>query len=80
MPCSDCAHPLLVHLGRANAHPSRSLPPSLPPSLPQANELLGGSLISLHNVFFMNRLMTAIRESIPQGAAALDEEEKRWVR
>lgn len=28
----------------------------------QAGELLGGSLVSLHNVFFMNRLMTAIRE------------------
>lgn len=28
----------------------------------QAGELLGGSLVSLHNVYFMNRLMTAIRE------------------
>lgn len=28
----------------------------------KAGELLGGSLVSLHNVYFMNRLMTAIRE------------------
>ncbi|GAB5035454.1 queuine trna-ribosyltransferase [Nannochloropsis oceanica] len=44
----------------------------------KANELLGGSLVSLHNVFFMNRLMAAIRRAIPAGT--LDEEEKKWVR
>ncbi|KAM3572043.1 hypothetical protein VYU27_005951 [Nannochloropsis oceanica] len=42
----------------------------------KANELLGGSLVSLHNVFFMNRLMAAIRRAIPAGT--LDEEEKKW--
>jgi len=60
------------HLGMHVQQPLRpSVRPSFPPSdrphqntkrCQQAGELLGGSLVSLHNVAFMNRLMAAIRE------------------
>jgi len=43
----------------------------------RANETLGGTLISLHNIFFMNRLMAAIRSAIESGT--LDTEEAAWV-
>jgi queuine tRNA-ribosyltransferase len=43
----------------------------------RAGELLAYSLISIHNVNFMNRLLTAIRKSINLGN--LIEEKKKWV-
>eukprot|EP00752_Nemacystus_decipiens_P016260 g14540.t1 len=45
--------------------------------LGRAGELLGGMLVSQHNVFFMNELMASIREAIREGR--LDEEEERWL-
>lgn len=45
--------------------------------LMKAGELLGGLLVSQHNVYFMNELMTAIRRAVREGT--LDEEEKKWV-
>eukprot|EP00903_Cladosiphon_okamuranus_P010834 g10235.t1 len=45
--------------------------------LGRAGELLGGTLVSQHNVFFMNELMASIREAIREGR--LDEEEKKWL-
>lgn len=43
----------------------------------KAGELLGGMLVSQHNVFFMNELMTSIRRAIREGK--LDEEEDKWL-
>lgn len=43
----------------------------------QANEVLGGTLVSLHNIYFMNRLMAAVRHGIQHGT--LDQEERKWV-
>lgn len=45
--------------------------------LGRAGELLGGMLVSQHNVFFMNELMTSIRRAIREGS--LEEEEKKWL-
>ena len=42
----------------------------------KAKELLALQLITLHNVFFMNRLMTTIRESLKNNS--LDHVEKEW--
>lgn len=38
---------------------------------------MAGMLVSQHNVFFMNELMTAIRQAIREGT--LDEEEDKWL-
>lgn len=43
----------------------------------KAKELLAASLLTLHNVNFMNRLMSAIRESIKTNT--LTQEKKNWV-
>ncbi len=43
----------------------------------KAQELLAQSALTLHNVFFMNRLMSAIRTAIENNT--LDREEKNWV-
>lgn len=43
----------------------------------KAQELLGMTLITMHNVAFMNRLLEAIRLAIAQGR--LNEERKLWV-
>jgi queuine tRNA-ribosyltransferase len=43
----------------------------------KAQELLGLTLITIHNVTFMNRLLTAIRGAISQGTLA--QERKRWL-
>jgi len=43
----------------------------------QAGEVLGGTLISLHNIYFMNRLMASIRQAIRDGT--LDQEERKWI-
>lgn len=43
----------------------------------QAGEILGGTLVSLHNIYYMNNLMRSIREAIREGR--LDEEEKKWL-
>lgn len=45
--------------------------------LGKAGELLGGMLVSQHNVYFMNDLMTSIRKAISEGR--LEEEEKKWL-
>lgn len=45
--------------------------------LGKAGELLGGLLVSQHNIFFMNELMSAIRQAIREGT--LDEEEQKWL-
>ncbi|CBJ25973.1 similar to queuine tRNA ribosyltransferase, putative [Ectocarpus siliculosus] len=45
--------------------------------LGRAGELLGGMLVSQHNVFFMNELMTSIRTAIAEGRLA--EEEDKWL-
>ena len=46
----------------------------------KSDESVGGSLISLHNVAFMSRLMAAIREAIAdEDPGALLAEEARWV-
>ena len=41
------------------------------------NEPLGATLLSLHNIYFMNDLMEAIRESIRNNT--IDEEESKWL-
>ena len=47
----------------------------------KSDESVGGSLISLHNVAFMSRLMASIREAIAdEDPGALLAEEARWVR
>ncbi|MCD6056110.1 MAG: queuine tRNA-ribosyltransferase, partial [Gammaproteobacteria bacterium] len=43
----------------------------------KAKEMLAGQAITIHNVYYMNRLLSAIREAIQQDR--LDEEEKKWV-
>jgi queuine tRNA-ribosyltransferase len=43
----------------------------------KAQELIGMTLITLHNVTFMNRLLAAIRLAIAQGR--LTEERKHWI-
>lgn len=43
----------------------------------KAKELLAASLLSLHNVHFMNRLMTSIREAIKENR--FFEEKKKWL-
>jgi len=43
----------------------------------RAGELLAHSLITIHNVNFMNRLLAAIRKAIKTGTLA--QEKKRWV-
>ena len=42
----------------------------------KTNELLGFQLLTLHNVYFMNALMSYIRESINNNR--LEEAEKKW--
>jgi queuine tRNA-ribosyltransferase len=43
----------------------------------KAQELLGMTLITIHNVTFMNRLLTAIRAAISEGT--LGQERKKWL-
>ncbi len=43
----------------------------------KAKELLGASLLTIHNVNFMNRMMTSIREAIRSNS--LLQEKKRWI-
>jgi len=43
----------------------------------KAKELLAASLLTIHNVNFMNRVMSAIREAIKTGS--LEQEKKRWL-
>lgn len=43
----------------------------------KAQEMLVFTLITLHNVNFMNRLMAAIRTALKEGQ--LDQEEKNWI-
>ena len=43
----------------------------------KAKELLAGSLLSIHNVNFMNRMMSNIREAMKTDSLA--KEKKRWV-
>lgn len=43
----------------------------------KAQELLAYTLITIHNVHFMNRLLQAIRQAIRKDT--LDQEEKRWL-
>ena len=40
-------------------------------------EPLGATLLSLHNIYFMNDLMESIRESIRNNT--VDEEESKWL-
>ena len=42
----------------------------------KSNELIGLHLLTLHNMFFMNNLMSIIRTSIQKDA--LEEAEKKW--
>ena len=60
-PCSTCQN-----YSRAYLH-----------HLLKAQELLAFTLITIHNVTFMNRLLAAIRLAIAEGRLA--EEKKRWV-
>lgn len=43
----------------------------------KAQEILAHTAITFHNVFFMNRLMAAIREAIHKGT--LEQEKRNWV-
>ena len=43
----------------------------------RAKELVAASLLTIHNVNFMNRLMSAVREAIKSDSLAL--EKKRWI-
>lgn len=43
----------------------------------KADESLAGTLLSLHNVHFMNRLMRSVRGAIRSGT--LDEEQNKWL-
>ncbi|ESS29876.1 queuine tRNA ribosyl transferase [Toxoplasma gondii GAB2-2007-GAL-DOM2] len=43
----------------------------------KAGEQLGGVLVTVHNIFTMNRLMGSIRQAILQNR--LDEEEGKWI-
>ncbi|PFH36132.1 queuine tRNA ribosyl transferase [Besnoitia besnoiti] len=40
-------------------------------------EQLGGTLVTLHNIFTMNRLMASIRQAIVE--KTLDEEKEKWI-
>lgn len=62
----DCVCPTCQTYSRAYLH-----------HLLKARELLAMTLITLHNVAFMNRLLDAIRHAIAEGR--LNEERKRWV-
>jgi queuine tRNA-ribosyltransferase len=62
----DCSCPTCQTYSRAYLH-----------HLLKAQELLALTLITLHNVAFMNRLLMAIRDAI--GYGRLREERKRWV-
>lgn len=44
----------------------------------RAQEMLAIPAITVHNIYFMNRLLAAIRQAI--ATDTLDEEEKKWVR
>lgn len=44
----------------------------------KAKELLVMQAITIHNVYYMNRLLTAVREAIQAGT--LEQERKKWVR
>jgi queuine tRNA-ribosyltransferase len=43
----------------------------------KAQELLAYTLITIHNVYFMNRLLAAIRQAIAKGT--LEQEKSRWL-
>jgi queuine tRNA-ribosyltransferase len=43
----------------------------------KANEMVSYTLISIHNIHFMNQLLTDIRQALVDGT--LDDTEKRWV-
>lgn len=43
----------------------------------KAKELLAGSLLSIHNVNFMNRMMSSIRQAMKTNS--LNQEKKRWM-
>ncbi|MES2252940.1 MAG: tRNA guanosine(34) transglycosylase Tgt [Pseudomonadota bacterium] len=43
----------------------------------KASEMIASTLISIHNIHFMNRLLTEIREALVDGT--LDAAEKRWI-
>uniref|UniRef100_A0A7R9UGF4 tRNA-guanine(15) transglycosylase-like domain-containing protein n=1 Tax=Pinguiococcus pyrenoidosus TaxID=172671 RepID=A0A7R9UGF4_9STRA len=43
----------------------------------KADESLAGTLLTVHNIHYMNKLMAAVREAIRKGT--LDEEEKLWL-
>lgn len=43
----------------------------------KANEMIASTLISIHNIHFMNRLLTEIREALVTGT--LNNTEKRWI-
>lgn len=60
-PCYTC-----LHYSKAYLH-----------HLLKAQEMISHTLISLHNVQFMNRLMTAIRESLAD--QTFENEKKRWA-
>lgn len=62
----DCPCPVCATYSRAYLH-----------HLLKAQELLAMTLISMHNVAFMNRLLSAIRLAIAQGR--LKEERAHWV-
>lgn len=43
----------------------------------KANELLAYTLLSVHNIYFMNELLASIRRAIQEGT--LDAEQKKWL-
>lgn len=43
----------------------------------KAKEILAANLLTIHNVHFMNKMMSAIREAVKNGTLA--EEKKRWM-
>ena len=43
----------------------------------KAGELLAMHVLTIHNIHFMNRMLTAIRQAIVRNQ--LDEEKKKWV-
>jgi len=44
----------------------------------RAQEMLGMQLLTIHNVFFMNRLLKAVRKAIKSGTLRV--ERKKWTR
>jgi queuine tRNA-ribosyltransferase len=62
----ECACPICINYSRSYLH-----------HLLKAKELIAFSLITAHNVFFMNKLMEDIRDSIKSGD--LDVCKKRWL-